>query len=192
MPAIQTGPVWKPVADARVQFAPVSGPAVRRARAAYFEALPAEREEGDLLTPEQAAAAVGAFCRSLLCDGILDWEGVTDSETGALLPVSPENIAAAALDPDFGVALSTAYAAPVWQRELEKNASSPSRAGATAGSKAKSDTARRTTGNASAKPAPAAKAASRTPTGKAKAPRRRPAPSSVTPAKRRKAKRSGR
>lgn len=193
--ALQLGPVWKPVLTAQVLFAPVTEPMITRARRAYFDAINADGAEDDgadlVAQAKRASDGLSAFCRSLILDGAKDWKGVTDVATTKPLAFSADYLAAAIDDPDFGPAMATAYAIPVWLRELEKNASSPSRAGAIAGSKAKKPKAPPSTDSGSATAVPAGKTASPTQTGKAKATRPRPVRSNATPAKPTKAKRSG-
>jgi len=86
---------------------------------------------GSAPTEERAVAMARALARQV----ILDWEGVTDA-AGKPLPVSPAAVdALMELWPVFE-AFQTRHVAPALLLEQEKNASSPSPTGASAGAKA--------------------------------------------------------
>jgi hypothetical protein len=89
--------------------------------------------EVEALPPDAGTDALGlAMAKAVARRAVLDWEGVGDA-SGAPLPVTPEGVdALLEVFPVFE-AFQTAYVAKGLALELEKNVSSPSPNGASAG-----------------------------------------------------------
>lgn len=154
----------------RVQFTPISRVALRaakRAAAACYSGLDLSAGDNQALPAELIEQAGDALSDSLLRSGIIGWEGVGDAH-GEPVPLTPDNIDLFLSDPSRWEALDSAYVRPFMLRELEKNVSSLSRNGISAGATRARDTANRSARRSSkaaakrsrkkdAKPAPMSK-----------------------------------
>lgn len=129
----------------RVQFAPIGRVALRaakRAAGACYVDLDLSPDDNQPLPPEVIEQAGDALSDSLLRSGIIGWEGVGDAH-GEPVPLTPDNLDLFLADPSRWEALDSAYVRPFMLRELEKNASSLSRNGTSAGATQAKATANR-------------------------------------------------
>ncbi|MBA4092255.1 MAG: hypothetical protein C0494_16920 [Sphingobium sp.] len=116
-----------------VRFVPISRVALRMARRAAADAIGAELPDDDApLSSDLIERAGDVLSESLLMSGIDDWRGVGDA-AGEPVPVKPDRLRIFLADPLRFERLDEAYVRPFVLRELEKNASSPSRNGISAG-----------------------------------------------------------
>ncbi|MGW8204403.1 hypothetical protein ACWGM0_17890 [Sphingomonas bisphenolicum] len=119
----------------RVQFAPIGRVALRaakRAAGSCYVGLDLSPDDNKPLPPEVIEQAGDALSDSLLRSGIIGWEGVGDAH-GEPVPLTPDNLDLFLADPTRWEALDSAYVRPFMLRELEKNVSSLSRNGISAG-----------------------------------------------------------
>lgn len=127
----------------RVQFAPIGRIALRaakRAASACYAGL--SLDDNQPLPTDVIEQAGDALSDSLLRSGIIGWEGVGD-QNGEPAPLTPENLDLFLSDPSRWEMLDSAYVRPFMLRELEKNVSSLSRNGISAGAMPARDTANR-------------------------------------------------
>lgn len=131
------GPEWTPVSGARVLFAPITRPMMRRARRAALKALARPDDAGDAAPAEQQLEDLGdELSYALIVEGALDWADVvslvvddagepvlgSDSKPlTELLPFTTENLARVLADPVFFDAFDAAYVMPFAARERAKN-----------------------------------------------------------------------
>jgi hypothetical protein len=104
----------------RVQFRPIGIKAVRAARRAIGVALGVD--------PEDIETAGDEMSRELMRAGILEWEGIGDSE-GNPIAVTPSTIEMFITDTRTFEAADRVYIDPWVAKDLEKNVSSVSPAG---------------------------------------------------------------
>lgn len=128
----------------RTQFRPITPAMMMAAREAarmavveVLSQLPAEEADEPVADYRQAqvtAAGYEALVRTLALLGIAAWENVC-GEDGAPVAVSPKMVRAYMRNLTIFEAVEVAYVRPAAERDAEKNASSLSRAGTTAGAK---------------------------------------------------------
>lgn len=143
-----TGPEWKPVMGAQVQFAPIDRQALRRARRIALKSLGRdEHEGGDTASAEEQIEELGdALSYALLMQGIMDWKDVhemvdgEDAGEGTALACTDENKAMVLSDPPTFDAFDAAYVVPFATRERAKNSSAASPNGNGAAATGASDT----------------------------------------------------
>lgn len=119
----------------RVLFDPISRIALRAARRAASDTCRNANQVDDPQAPlptELIEAAGDALSDALLMAGIREWEGVGDQD-GNVAPVTEENLRLFLSDPLRFEMLDAAYVRPFVMKELEKNASSLSPNGISAG-----------------------------------------------------------
>lgn len=138
----------------RVEVVPVS-------TAAFMAARQAARERLQAGGPDAEPESQVAFTTELALRGIRSWEGVGDA-AGKPAAVTPDNIARLMADWSAYSAFDQQYAMPPLLQEAEKNVSSPSLPGSSAGAKPIAATVARTGPKAAttagrAKPAPSRK-----------------------------------
>lgn len=132
----QRDPYWLDLLPGvRLKVRPITVAAIIGARQAAAEAMK---------TPDGQEIFVGsaAFTRSLVRWGIVEWEGVGDAD-GSPVPPSPENIDALLELWQAFDAIDRVYVAPALILADEKNASSLSPNGTSAGAKATAPRARK-------------------------------------------------
>lgn len=118
-----------------VEFVPIGRAALRAARRAAAAAVGAALSEADddtTLPVELVEQAGDILSEQLLLAGIRAWRGVGDAD-GNLAPVTPDNLGLFLADPTRFERLEEAYVRPFVLREMEKNASSLSLNGISAG-----------------------------------------------------------
>lgn len=120
----RTEPAWLELFPAtgdepavEVQFAPVTMPAVRAARAAVRAAYREDAADNE--------GAGDALSRELIRRGLLAWRGIGD-EDGVAIEVTPETIEAFIADPRTFEAADRVYVLPWCKRDAEGNVSSGS------------------------------------------------------------------
>lgn len=132
----QREPYWLDfLPGVRIKVRPITVAAIIGARQAAAEAMK---------TPDGQEIFVGsaAFTRSIARWGITEWEGVGDAD-GNPVPPAPENIDALLELWQAFDAIDRLYVAPALIGVDEKNASSPSPNGISAGAKATAPRARK-------------------------------------------------
>lgn len=141
--AQQRDPYWIDLLPGvRAKVRPITVAAIIAARQAAAEAMRTHSEADSLFVGS------AAFTRSVARWGILDWEGVGDASGNAVTP-TPENIDALLELWEAFDAIDRLYVAPALIGAQEKNASSLSPNGTSAGAK---PTARRARKRAQAAP----------------------------------------
>ena len=129
----------------RVLFEPIGRIALRAARRAAAAACQGVELPDDpqaALPTDLIEAAGDALSDALLMAGIRAWEGVGD-RLGKVAPVTEENLRLFLADPLRFEKLDAAYVRPFVLKELEKNASSLSLNGTSAGATQEKATANR-------------------------------------------------
>lgn len=134
--AQQRDPYWLDLLPGvRIKVRPVTVAAIIAARQAAAEAMKAQEGDGIFI-------GSAAFTRSVARWGILEWEGVGDA-SGAPVTPTPENIDALLELWEAFDALDRLYVAPALIGVQEKNASSLSPNGTSAGARPTAPRARK-------------------------------------------------
>lgn len=163
-----SGPYWRNVMGARVQFAPIDRPLVRRARRAAMKTLGRDEHgpepDGEAADIELQLEDLGdALSEAMILEGVLGWEGPVirrDDGEEEPLPFSREALQMALSDPMHFDAFDLAYVVPYATRERAKNgfAASPSGIGEAATQDSDTaSTAATPSAQGDAKPAPTGK-----------------------------------
>ncbi len=126
--AQQREPYWLDLLPGvRIKVRPITVAAIIAARQAAAEAMKLREEDGIFV-------GSAAFTRSVARWGILDWEGIGDAGGMPVTP-TPDNIDALLEFWEAFDAIDRLYVAPALIGTQEKNASSPSPNGTSAGAK---------------------------------------------------------
>lgn len=138
---VRQEPEWKDVLPGvRILFAPVTTAALRAAQRAAAVVFRAAADLGAENVEEATLDAGDGISRELLARAILQWEGVGDADGNPVDP-TPEWIGVFLDDPTCFQAADAVYVHPWLDREREKNGSSPSPSGISAGETPGTDTA---------------------------------------------------
>jgi hypothetical protein len=117
----------------RLRFKPIDRLVVRAGRRAGHEIYRiAALEEGETPPQELIEAASDAMSEAMIAAGIIEWEGVGDG-AGEIAPLTPDFIALLLADPGRFERCEAEYVRPWLVAEAEKNASSLSLNGISAG-----------------------------------------------------------